>query len=174
MLASVSGTKSGDSIAARLKPLIPPRSQDRIEKQAKLSKGYLSRVLAGKFKHPDEQYVRAICVAIGADFEWVFYGRGGPPEPPRAASSPRWTTFAATRPAFEAEAALAIAAGVADDGVLDAAAVLLGTQPPTRATAREAILEARRGVDAYREAVVPGFVRSQAVTWPEGSRRASK
>jgi transcriptional regulator with XRE-family HTH domain len=160
-----------DSVATRLAPYIPARGQLQVERASKSSKGYISRLLAGKIAHPDEERMRAICAVVGADYDWVMHGRGGPAPAPKPPT--RWASYAATREAFAVEAALALAAGVADDGVLDAAAVLLGAQPPTRAAAREAILEARRGVDAYREAV-PGFVRSQAVTWPEGSRRASK
>jgi transcriptional regulator with XRE-family HTH domain len=183
MLRPVSDARP-DSIGARLRPLIPERKQDHVEKAAGLSKGYLSRLLRDQIKHPDERLVRAVCVVLGADFEWVYYGRSRPDQVATPggnatpASSRNWTVYSATRAAFAAEAALAIAAGVADDGVLDAATVLLGTSIPTRETARAAILEARRGVDEYRS-LVPGL---PGVSWselgetrrpPSGAKRGS-
>jgi transcriptional regulator with XRE-family HTH domain len=156
MLADVA---RGDSIGARLKPFIGQRKQAHIEAEAGVSGGYLSRILSGKFKNPDEDHVRSICRVVGADFDWVYFGRGRPVV--RAAGS-RWHTYALPRPAFGEEAAFALAAGFADDAVLDAAVVLLGEKIPTAEQAREAIIAARDGVERYR-AMVPGFLGTSSL-----------
>ncbi len=148
------------SIGKRLAPHVGDRKRYLVEKEAGVSAGYLTRLLADSFDNPKKELVQRICKVLGVDWEWVYFGRSSG----SSEQAPRWRTYAAARPAFAREAAFALGGGYADDAILDAAVELLGDSAPTAAAARAAIVEAHEGVESYRS-LMPGHVAA-GLTFP--------
>jgi transcriptional regulator with XRE-family HTH domain len=69
----------GGTIGQRLARYMGGRSQNSVERAAPAPSGYVSRLLRDERKNPDPEIVRRICDAVGAPFEWVYYGRGPDP-----------------------------------------------------------------------------------------------
>lgn len=79
MLSAVS-----ESIGERLAPLIPYGQQREYEARIGAAKGWLSRVVKGKIRHPDEDKIAALAKLLRVDFEWLYYGRLRPGQEPPA------------------------------------------------------------------------------------------